>query len=86
MSFPTSWPQRRRCAGPSVRRLHLDTGRPCIEAGSDYTWIVAGTLDLAGNDRKVYGGIAGSKADPIVDMGAYEVAEPPAAGAMFIVR
>jgi hypothetical protein len=58
---------------------------PCIDTGSNYTWIVTGTTDLAGNARKQYGAKFGSKADPIVDMGAYETYVPPM-GTVFTLR
>ena len=41
---------------------HLQSGSPCINAGTNQTWMV-GAMDLAGNLRIVVG---------LVDMGAYE--------------
>ena len=45
-----------------------------------------GAKDLAGNDRKLYGGKFGSRTSPIVDMGAYEAPEVPVGGTVFLFR
>jgi len=63
----------------------LQASSPCIDKGTNQTWMI-GALDLAGNSRKQWGKMFGSKADPIVDMGAYEFPEPPPAGTMFLLR
>jgi len=63
----------------------LAANSPCIDTGSNQTWM-DGALDLAGNTRKQWGRVFGSKAAPIVDMGAYEFPEPPPPGTIFLLR
>jgi len=61
------------------------TGSPCIDTGSNQTWM-DGATDLAGNDRKQWGKVAGSAGAPIVDMGAYEAPTPPPKGTLILLR
>jgi hypothetical protein len=63
----------------------LQTGSPCIDKGANRTWM-DGAKDLAGNTRKTYGGVAGSRGSPVVDMGAYEAPEVPPKGTVFMIR
>jgi hypothetical protein len=64
----------------------LQATSPCIDRGSNQTWMVVGATDLAGNARKTYGGLAGSRGSPVVDMGAYEAPEAPPKGTVFMIR
>jgi hypothetical protein len=48
----------------------LSSTSPCIDIGTNTQVTVV--IDLAGNDRILYGGMHGSVLAPIVDMGAYE--------------
>ena len=70
---------------PGATNYQLQASSPCVDTGTNQTWMV-GALDLAGNDRKLYGGKFGSKGSPIVDMGAYEAPEPQSAGTLFLLR
>jgi hypothetical protein len=64
----------------------LQKTSPCIDTGSNQdTWMV-GAKDLAGNTRKTYGGVAGTRASPVVDMGAYEAPEVPPKGTLILMR
>jgi hypothetical protein len=56
---------------------------PCIDKGLTQAWM-AGALDLAGIPRKKYGRVAGTAADPVVDMGCYETVVP-AKGTLLLV-
>jgi len=60
-------------------------GSPCIDTGSNQGWM-DGAKDLAGNTRKTYGGLGGTRGSPVVDMGAYEAPEAPPKGTVFMVR
>jgi hypothetical protein len=63
----------------------LQASSPCIDTGTNQAWMV-GAKDLAGNDRKIYGGKAGSRDAPNVDMGAYEAPSPPPLGTVILFR
>jgi hypothetical protein len=63
----------------------LQPGSPCIDTGANQTWM-DGAKDLAGNTRKTYGGVAGSRTSPVVDMGAYEAPEVPPRGTVIMMR
>ena len=58
---------------------------PCRDKGANQAWM-DGAKDLAGNTRKSYGGVAGSRRSPVVDMGAYEAPEVPAEGTVVTLR
>jgi hypothetical protein len=58
---------------------------PCRDKGTNQAWM-DGAKDLAGNTRKSYGGVAGSRRSPVVDMGAYEAPEVPAEGTVVTLR
>jgi hypothetical protein len=64
----------------------LQATSPCIDKGTNQdTWMV-GAKDLAGNTRKTYGGLAGSRGSPVVDMGAYEAPAPPPKSTVIMMR
>ena len=46
---------------------------------------MTGAKDLDGNDRRLFGGRAGSAASPIVDIGACETYVPPK-GTVLLLR
>jgi hypothetical protein len=63
----------------------LQAGSPCIDTGTNMNWM-AGAKDLAGNTRKTFGVFGGTRASPVVDMGAYEAPEVPPKGTMLLLR
>ena len=63
----------------------LQATSPCIDKGTNQTWMV-GAKDLASNTRKIYGGVAGSSGSPVVDMGAYEAPEVPPKSTVIMMR
>ena len=68
-------------ASPAGGDYTLQKSSPCIDAGTNQTWM-SGAKDLAGSNRL----LKGNKAGPaIVDMGAYETYVPPK-GSVFMMR
>ena len=72
-------------AGGDYRLQYKPVKSPCIDKGANQAWM-DGAKDLAGNTRKTYGGVAGSRRSTIVDMGAYEAPEVAAEGTVVTLR